>query len=98
LKIKESDRAEAMKAELEKLGARVEVFENSVIVGSGAKAPADTLCGHNDHRIVMALSLILTLFGGEIEGCEAVDKSYPDFFDDLAKIGIRSEILDENNK
>lgn len=98
LKIKESDRAEAMKAELEKLGARVEIFENSVIVGSGAKAPREALYGHNDHRIVMALSLILTLFGGEIEGCEAVDKSYPDFFDDLAKIGIRSEILNENNK
>ena len=97
LKIKESDRAEAMKAELQKFGVDVQVFENSVIVGNGAKAPSTTLCGHNDHRIVMALTLILTLFGGEIDGCEAVKKSYPDFFEDLAKIGIRSFILDENN-
>ena len=97
LKIKESDRAEAMKTELSKFGVEVQVFENSVIVGGGAKAPSTTLCGHNDHRIVMALSLILTLFGGEIEGCRAVTKSYPDFFEDLAKIGIRSIILDENN-
>lgn len=97
LKIKESDRAEAMKAELQKFGVDVQVFENSVIVGNGAKAPSTTLCGHNDHRIVMALTLILTLLGGEIDGCEAVKKSYPDFFEDIAKLGIRSTTLDENN-
>ena len=97
LKIKESDRAEAMKAELSKLGVASDIFENSVVVSGGAKAPEQALCGHNDHRIVMALSMILTLFGGEIEGCDAVKKSYPDFFEDLAKIGIMSVTLDENN-
>lgn len=97
LKIKESDRAEAMKTELEKFGVDVQVFENSVIVGNGAKAPSVALCGHNDHRIVMALTLILTLFGGELLGCEAVNKSYPDFFEDIAKLGIRSVTLNENN-
>ena len=71
----------------------MQVFENSVIVGNGAKTPSVTLCGHNDHRIVMALTLILTLFGGEIDGSEAVKKSYPDFFEDIAKLGIRSFIL-----
>ena len=91
LKIKESDRAEAMKAELSKFGVAVEVYENSVVVHSGAEKPNATLYGHNDHRIVMALSVILTLFGGEIDGCEAVRKSYPDFFKEIAKLGIRSE-------
>lgn len=94
LKIKESDRAEAMKAELLKLGVKTEIFENSVIVHRGAKAPTERLYGHNDHRIVMALSVILSLFGGEIDGCEAVSKSYPDFFKEIAKIGVRCEVTE----
>ena len=91
LRHKESDRAEAMRQELSKLGVDVTVYENSVTVGCGAKAPRETLYGHNDHRIVMALSVILTLFGGEIDGCEAVSKSYPTFFEDIAKLGIGLE-------
>lgn len=93
LKIKESDRAAAMKAELEKLGVEVKVFENSVTVSGGATVPSAELCGHNDHRIVMALSVLLTHFGGVINGCEAVSKSYPGFFEDIAKLGIRSFVL-----
>ncbi|MBQ7789452.1 MAG: 3-phosphoshikimate 1-carboxyvinyltransferase [Clostridia bacterium] len=89
LKIKESDRCEAMKAELEKFGVRVEIGENSAIVYGGTfKKPDRTLDGHNDHRIVMALSVISTLCGAEIAGCEAVNKSYPNFFDDISKLGI----------
>lgn len=97
LKIKESDRAEAMKKELAKLGVSVEIYEDSVVVGNGARAPVDILFGHNDHRIVMAMSVLLSCFGGTIEGCEAVNKSYPDFFKDIAKLGIRSEIIREDN-
>ena len=92
LRIKESDRGEAMKAELAKFGVDVEIFENSVIVKNGAKAPNAEICGHNDHRIVMAISIILTLFGGVIDGCEAISKSYPDFFENLSVLGIESEI------
>ncbi len=97
LKIKESDRAEAMKAELAKFGVSVEIYENSVEVGSGASAPTQELFGHNDHRIVMSLSLLLSRFGGVIDGFEAVEKSYPNFFSDIEKLGIGSEILSEDN-
>ena len=93
LRIKESDRGEAMKQELEKLSVDVEIFENSIRVGGGAKVPACELYGHNDHRIVMALSVLLSLFGGVIDGCEAVSKSYPDFFEKIALLGIGSEII-----
>lgn len=89
LKIKESDRAAAMSEELKKLGANVIVDENTVTVEKNElHAPTVILSGHNDHRIVMSLALLLTLFGGEIEEAEAVRKSYPNFFDDLAKLGI----------
>ena len=39
----------------------------------------------------MALSVLLTLTGGEIDGAEAISKSYPAFFDDLIKLGIKIE-------
>ena len=89
LKIKESDRAAAMASELSKLGVRVDLSENSAVIHpTKLKAPSEALLSHNDHRIVMALSVLLTLVGGEIEGAEAVNKSYPDFFSDLARLGI----------
>lgn len=96
LKIKESDRAEAMKKELSKLGVEVEVFENSVSVKkSEIKAPSEPICSHNDHRIVMALALLLTKTGGIIEGAEAIQKSYPDFFEEIKKLGIEMEIYED---
>lgn len=89
LKIKESDRAEAMRQELSKFGINVIVGENEVTVESGTlKAPEDILCGHNDHRIVMALSLLCSRVGGKIEGAEAVAKSYPKFFHSIKSLGI----------
>ncbi len=92
LKIKESDRASAMAQELNKFGIPVEVGENHVIIGkSEVKAPVIELCGHNDHRIVMALSVLCTLVGGVIDGAEAVSKSYPDFFETLKSLKITIE-------
>lgn len=90
LKIKESDRAEVMKAELAKFGAELLVEENSVTVyQKELHAPTSLLCGHNDHRIVMSLAVLCSLYGGEIEGCEAVAKSYPSFFEDIKSLGIK---------
>lgn len=92
LKIKESDRAAAMASELSKFGVSVTVYEDKVVVYPvNFHAPFEALCGHNDHRIVMALSVLLSLTGGEIEGAEAVNKSYPAFFEDLKKLGVEIE-------
>ena len=90
LKIKERDRASAMSDELKKFGIEAKVFENSVEIREGTlKAPGKDLCGHNDHRIVMALSTLLSVTGGWIEGAEAVKKSYPDYFEVIKKLGIK---------
>lgn len=89
LKIKESDRAVAMKQELSKLGISIDVRENEVTVHGGTlQAPTEPLGGHGDHRIVMALSVLLTVTGGVINGAQAVNKSFPDFFDRLTDIGV----------
>ena len=93
LKIKESDRASAMAEELKKFGCTVTVYEDSVVVFPAEfHAPTEPLWGHNDHRIVMSLSILLTLTGGEIEGAEAVAKSYPDFFSHLSSLGVKCKI------
>lgn len=92
LTIKESDRAAAMANELAKLGAKVEVCENEVkVLPSCLHAPSEPLCAHGDHRIAMALSVLLTLLGGELDGAEAVAKSYPEFFGHLSALGIKIE-------
>ena len=89
LKIKESDRAAAMAEELEKFGASVAVHDDSVVIYPiDFHAPKSTLYGHNDHRIVMALAVLLTVTGGEIDGAEAVNKSYPEFFSHLECLGV----------
>lgn len=89
LRVKESDRANVMAEELKKFGANVKVYENSVeIEKTQLKPPIVPLCGHNDHRIVMALSVLAVVFGAEIDGAEAVNKSYPDFFRVIKKAGV----------
>lgn len=89
LRVKESDRANVMAEELKKFGANVKVYENSVeIEKTQLKPPIEPLCGHNDHRIVMALSVLAAVFGAEIDGAEAVNKSYPDFFRIIKKAGV----------
>ncbi len=94
LKIKESDRASTMAKELRKFGTKVEISENSVTVTKADfHTPTEPLYGHNDHRVVMSLAVLLTLTGGEIEGAEAVNKSYPAFFEDLKALGIGVEEL-----
>lgn len=95
LRIKESDRASAMAEELKKFGTALSVLEDKVVVYPAEfHAPTGVLSGHNDHRIVMALAVLLTLTGGEIDGAEAVKKSYPGFFRDLASLGIEVELYE----
>jgi len=95
LKIKESDRAAAMAEELSKLGIESEIYENRVVIKKGElHPPKQTLSGHNDHRIVMALSLLLTKTGGSIDDAQAVKKSYPDFFEVIKTLGIGMEKYD----
>lgn len=90
LKIKESDRGSAMAEELKKCGVRVDLFENEITVYGGTLVtPKEMLCGHNDHRIVMALAILCTQIGGTIEGTQAVSKSFPRFFEQLRKVGIK---------
>ena len=92
LRLKESDRGAAMKEELGKCGAAVEVRENEILVAAGASAPGETLWGHGDHRVVMALAVLLTRVGGAIDGAEAVAKSFPDFWERMEELMVPGTI------
>ncbi|MBQ9748830.1 MAG: 3-phosphoshikimate 1-carboxyvinyltransferase, partial [Clostridia bacterium] len=88
LKIKESDRGHVMAMELAKFGVSVTVHEDSIVVYPLTfHAPTETLQGHNDHRIVMALTTLLLLTGGTIDGAQAVKKSLPEYFDMIRALG-----------
>lgn len=89
LKIKESDRGSVMCRELSKFGVSTEMAENSITINKcEIKRPEEAVVSHNDHRIAMSMALMLSVTGGRLEGSSAVRKSYPDFFDDIRKLGI----------
>ena len=91
LQHKESNRGIALKEEFEKAGIQIELNteEDTLTVRPGPVKQAK-LDGRGDHRMVMAAA-VLGLAGApiEIEGIEAVAKSYPDFFDALSEVGAR---------
>ncbi len=92
LRIKESDRAAAMAQELSAFGIEAELSDNSAVIRPGQlSAPSRTLSAHNDHRIIMALTLLCSITGGVIDGVQAVRKSYPNYFDDLGSLGLETE-------
>lgn len=96
LKIKESDRGQAMKEELAKLGCEVYVEDNRITVQKAElTTPIVPIYGHNDHRIVMSMAVLLTLTGGEILGAQAVSKSFPDFFSRFKALGIDAEVKED---
>ena len=93
LRIKESDRIAAMEAELRACGG-VLSSEGGTIRVQGCKprlhAPEAPLSGHNDHRVVMSLT-VLALAADiplAINEAEAVQKSWPHFFDALKPLGV----------
>ena len=91
LRLKESDRIAAMEQELRKLGGRIESDGGTVTVRRSAlHAPAGPLWGHNDHRVVMSLTVLAAAAGlpVQIDGAEAVAKSWPGFFAAVRQLGV----------
>ena len=94
LKIKESDRAEAMALELSKFGVQVEVGDDYVVIPDAVPhKPTKEIDCHNDHRIAMSLAVLCSVTGGKLNGAQCVNKSYPDFFMDIKNLGIQYKII-----
>ena len=86
LEHKESNRAEAIRAEFGKLGIEVDLSQDDVMkIRGGAISSGVKVDSHGDHRMAMTLAVSALLSDGEvtITGAESVAKSYPDFFETL---------------
>ncbi len=89
LRTKESDRAEALCQEFAKLNINIKIAGEDMII-KGGKLHGGIVESHDDHRIVMACGVAALQAKGvvEINGAEAVAKSYPEFFKDLEMIKV----------
>ena len=89
LKIKETDRLTALKVELEKLGAYVEINEASLkLTSSNTIFKNVSINTYNDHRMAMAFAPLALKTSLQINDCEVVSKSFPTFWEDLKSVGF----------
>ena len=92
LKIKETDRLEALKAELIKLGAEISVTNESLHLKPSSSINENiAIKTYQDHRMAMAFAPLALRVPITIEEAEVVSKSYPDFWIDLKEIGFKME-------
>ncbi|MEO0060179.1 MAG: hypothetical protein RLZZ312_1826 [Bacteroidota bacterium] len=90
LKIKETDRLEALKTELSKLGAKISVTNHSLKLETCATINKNvTIATYQDHRMAMAFAPLALRTDINIENADVVSKSYPNYWTDLSKIGIQ---------
>jgi 3-phosphoshikimate 1-carboxyvinyltransferase len=90
LKIKETDRLEALHTELTKLGANISVTPNSLhLKRSVEMVPNVSIETYNDHRMAMAFAPLAIIIPIEILDADVVTKSYRNFWRDMEKIGFQ---------
>ena len=86
---KESNRSLTLQQEFAKLGIEIDLQDDLMLVKGGTGVKTATTHSHHDHRIAMACAVAGLEAGGEvvIEEAEAINKSYPDFYEHLEKLG-----------
>ena len=93
---KESDRALTLQEEFAKLGVDILLNGDTMGVKGTQQLKACTVHSRHDHRIAMATAVAALKANGpvQIEKADAINKSYPDFFKDLEKLGAGVRVLD----
>jgi 3-phosphoshikimate 1-carboxyvinyltransferase len=89
LRLKESDRIESTFDMLSSLGADIRMTEDGLLIRGKKKLNGGTIDAAGDHRIVMSAAVAASVCENPVTiiGAEAVNKSYPSFFEDLKSIG-----------
>lgn len=91
LKIKETDRLEALREELTKLGADISVTNESLHLKSSSEIKENIqIATYNDHRMAMAFAPLALKVSIEILDAEVVTKSYRNFWKDMFYVGIQN--------
>ncbi len=90
LRVKESDRIKATAKELAKLGARIEELPDGMIIHGGRRLRGNECDSHGDHRLALTLAVAALAAEGEtvLHNAEAVDISYPSFWQDLERLSV----------
>jgi 3-phosphoshikimate 1-carboxyvinyltransferase len=89
LRLKESDRLHSTTEMLRAMGAQITAADDALIIEGGKQLPGGQVHSHNDHRIAMAAAIaaLSSRDGVRIIGAAAVSKSYPNFFQELKRLG-----------
>ena len=89
LKVKESDRIAVMVDNLRRMGADIEGTDDGMIIHGGRPLHGAVIDSHLDHRIAMSFAVAGTICDGTVEilNGECVDISYPEFYQDLYRLG-----------
>lgn len=95
LRLKESDRIESVANMINNLGGKIETKKDSLTIYGTGSLNGGKVLSQNDHRIVMAAAIASTISKTPvtIEGAEAVQKSYPSFFQDFKKLGGNFNVI-----
>ena len=89
LKIKETDRLLALKNEIKKLGTNIEISNNSLEINSPKPLLKNVeIKTYNDHRMAMSFAPLMLRTDIYINDANVVSKSYPNFWNDLEKLGL----------
>ena len=89
VRVKESDRVLVMAEELAKLGSKITIADDHMVVHGGIALHGATVESHGDHRVAMALTAASLMVEGstQINDVACTEVSYPNFFDSLVKAG-----------
>jgi len=94
LRFKETDRISNTAAELGRMGIKIDITDDTMVVYGGKPRGAE-IEAHADHRMAMSFAIAALFAGGGsiINGAETVSKSYPRFFADLKRLGAKTQEL-----
>ncbi len=91
---KETDRIAVMAKELAKMGVQTEELQDGLVIHHCPRLKSAVLNGHEDHRIVMALSLALMSIeeGGAVDTAEAINVTFPEYVNLMQRLGARMKL------
>jgi 3-phosphoshikimate 1-carboxyvinyltransferase len=98
LKLKESHRLKALHIELNKIGQLSHYTKDTIQLGASIlHSPTESFDSHNDHRMAMCLAPFALLYDVKINKIDVVNKSYPNYWEDLKKMGFTISPLTHSN-
>lgn len=95
LRLKECDRLHAVAVNLNALGGKAEELPDGLVIDGTGGLKGGRVDGFNDHRIVMSMAIAATKADAPVEiiGAEAVNKSYPSFFEEFKRLGGKFDVF-----